>query len=271
MSVRCLDDVTVPDSAAMPPSNGPAEIAHDGALRDRLAHNLAGHDVRCHDSKGRKRAAVAVIVLDSDAELHGADPLVGGLNADERRALLEDIPGAADDPTLTGDVEGTAGGASVLLTRRGSNLRGHRGQWALPGGRIDAGETALEAAMRESSEEVSLDLTVDDLLGRLDDYPTRSGYVISPFVFWLSGDREPVANPAEVASVHRVSLSELTRPDSPRFVQIPESDRPVVQVPIGGDLIHAPTGAVLYQFRAVAYDGHNTRVDELEQPVFAWS
>ncbi|WP_420624503.1 NUDIX hydrolase [Candidatus Poriferisodalis sp.] len=254
----------------MPTEPAAGEIAHDDMLRDRLTANLARHDVRQHPGEGRKHAAVAVIVLDSDAERHGADPVMGGINAEQRRAMLADIPGAENDPTLTGDVEGTAGGAAVLLTRRGSHLRGHGGQWALPGGRVDDGETALEAAMREAAEEVSLELTSDDLLGRLDDYPTRSGYVISPFVFWLSDDRDPVANPAEVASLHRVSMRELTRDDSPRFVSIPESDRPVVQIPIGGDLIHAPTGAVLYQFRAVAYDGLNTRVDELEQPVFAW-
>ncbi|WP_420435902.1 NUDIX hydrolase [Candidatus Poriferisodalis sp.] len=251
------------------PSTG--EIAHDESLRERLSANLARHDVQRHPGEGRKHAAVAVIVLDSDAELHGADPAFRGLTAEERREMLAAVPGAADDPMLTGDVEGTAGGAAVLLTRRGSHLRGHGGQWALPGGRLDAGETPLEAAMREADEEVGLRLTSNDLLGRLDDYPTRSGYVISPFVFWLSDDRDPVANPAEVASVHRVSMRELTRDDSPRFVSIPESDRPVVQVPIGGDLIHAPTGAVLYQFRAVAYDGLDIRVDELEQPVFAWS
>ena len=108
-----------------------------------------------------------------------------------------------------------------------------------------------------------------DLLGRLDDYPTRSGYVISPFVFW-AGDADPVANPDEVASIHRVALRELTRDDSPRFVSIPESDRPVIQLPIGDDLIHAPTGAVLYQFRAVAHDGEEVRVADLEEPVFAW-
>ena len=164
----------------------------------------------------------------------------------------------------------TAGGASVLLTRRTSKLKDHPGQWALPGGRVDPGETALEAAMREAHEEVGLRLTVDDLLGQLDDYPTRSGYVIRPFVFWLSEHLEPVANPTEVASIHRISIRELTRPDSPRFIKIPESERPVVQLPIGGDLIHAPTGAVMYQFRAVAYDGDEVRVDELEQPVFAW-
>ena len=254
----------------MSPEPSTGEIAHDESLRERLSANLARHDVQRHPGEGRKHAAVAVIVLDSDAELHGADPAFRGLTAEERREMLAAVPGAADDPMLTGDVEGTAGGAAVLLTRRGSHLRGHGGQWALPGGRLDAGETPLEAAMREADEEVGLRLTSDDLLGRLDDYPTRSGYVISPFVFWLSDDRDPVANPAEVASVHRVSMRELIRDDSPRFVSIPESDRPVVQVPIGGDLIHAPTGAVLYQFRAVAYDGLDTRVDELEQPVFAW-
>ena len=69
----------------------------------------------------------------------------------------------------------------------------------------------------------------------------------------------------------RVGLRELCRDDSPRFVSIPESDRPVVQVPIGRDLIHAPTGAILLQFRWVAIDGRaGARVNEFEQPVFAW-
>ncbi len=212
-----------------------------------------------------------MIVLDSEADLHGSDPGGQGLNAQQRRELLAQIPDSAGDPSLTGSIDGTAGGAAVLLTRRAGHLRGHRGQWALPGGRADDYETALEAAIRECAEEVGLEMTPDDVLGRLDDYPTRSGYVISPIVFWLGDEQAPVANPAEVASIHRVSLRELTRPDSPRLVSIPESDRPVVQVPVGGDLIHAPTGAVLYQFRAVAYEGRATRVDELEQPTFAWS
>ena len=73
-----------------------------------------------------------------------------------------------------------------------------------------------------------------------------------------------------MASIHRIAIRELARPDSRRFIDIPESNRPVIQLPIGGDLIHAPTGAVMYQFRAVAYDGDPVRVDEFEQPVFAW-
>ena len=246
------------------------DVNFDSSLRQRLTNNLQRHQRRDHLNQGLTQASVCVIVLDSDASVHGADPLLDGETALDRKQLLADIPGVSADEELTGTVEGTAGGASVLLTRRTSKLKDHPGQWALPGGRVDPGETALEAAMREAHEEVGLHLTNDDLLGQLDDYPTRSGYVIRPFVFWLSEHLEPVANPTEVASIHRISIRELTRPDSPRFIKIPESERPVVQLPIGGDLIHAPTGAVMYQFQAVAYDGDEVRVDELEQPVFAW-
>ncbi|MEL6985633.1 MAG: CoA pyrophosphatase, partial [Actinomycetota bacterium] len=129
-------------------------------------------------------------------------------------------------------------------------------------------ETPLEASIREIDEEIGLQVSERDLLGRLDDYPTRSGYVITPFVFWAPPEAEPLANPDEVASIHRVAIRELCR--EPRFVEIAESDRPVIQVPVGGDLIHAPTGAIVHQFQAVAYDGRPTRVDGYEQPVFAW-
>ena len=238
------------------------DVPFDDELRARLTQNLASHRVRPEPLEGRRHAAVGVVVLDSDAGIHGIDdtPI-------DRLVDLASVPGVT--PKMTGLVTGTAGGAAVLLTRRGSRLNAHAGQWALPGGRIEDGETEIEAALREIEEEVGLSLGRADLLGRLDDYPTRSGYVISPFVFW-AGDADPVANPDEVASIHRVALRELTRDDSPRFVSIPESDRPVIQLPIGGDLIHAPTGAILYQFRAVAHDGEEVRVADLEEPVFAW-
>jgi len=76
--------------------------------------------------------------------------------------------------------------------------------------------------------------------------------------------------PGEVLAAYRVGLHELCRDDSPRFVTIPESDRPVVQVPLGHDLIHAPTGAVLVQFRWLALEGRDDPVAGFEQPVFAW-
>lgn len=238
------------------------DVVFDEALRDRLTANLTQRPAATHPLDGRRHAAVGVVVIDSDAELHGDDP-----TEMDRLTMISDIPGV-DTESLTGLVDGTAGGAAIILTRRGSRLSSHSNQWALPGGRIDPGETPLEAAMREISEEINLEVTEADLLGQLDDYPTRSGYVISPFVFWAPSNAEPVANPDEVASIHRIAIREL-RAD-PRFVTIPESERPVIQVPIGGDLIHAPTGAVIHQFRAVAYDGLDVSVDEYEQPVFAW-
>ena len=239
-----------------------AEV-HDEALRARIATNLAAHDRLELPLGGRRHAAVAVVVIDSDAGRHGDDPEP----ADAEGMAV--VPGA-EGLDLSGSVAGTAGGAAVLLTRRGSDLRAHAGQWALPGGRLDPGETALEGARRELHEELGLDLGDDAALGLLDDYATRSGYVITPVVLWAAGDPELHPDPTEVRSVHRVSLRELCRPDSPRFVTIPESPRPVVQIPVGGDLIHAPTGAVLLQFRRVGLEGTLERVVDYEQPVFAW-
>lgn len=162
------------------------------------------------------------------------------------------------------------GGPSVLITRRAAGLRAHASQWALPGGRIDEGETPADAARRELSEELALDLPAAAVLGVLDDYPTRSGYVITPLVLWGGTDPAMRPQPDEVESVHRVTFAELCRPDSPRFVTIPESSRPVVQVPIGEELVHAPTAAILLQFRRVAIEGTSERVADYEQPVFAW-
>jgi len=243
--------------------SGPGELSFGDEFRDRLAANLARHPRRAIELDGRRHAAVAVVVVDSDAVAHGDDP---------HPALPQEwggIPGADDYP-LTGSVAGTAGGPAVLLTRRAATLRAHAGQWALPGGRVDIDEEPSRTALRELHEELGLVLDDDRCLGVLDDYPTRSGYVITPFVFWGGADPALAPDPSEVQSVHRISVHELCRPDSPRLVAIPESDRPVVQIPIGGDLIHAPTGAVLLQFRRVAVEGVTERVAHLEQPVFAW-
>ncbi len=162
------------------------------------------------------------------------------------------------------------GRACFVLTRRAPRLRAHGGQWALPGGRIDPGESAEAAALRELSEEVGLDLQPDAVIGLLDDYATRSGYAITPVVVWAEGEARLRPNPVEVAAAYRVSLSELERPDVPRLRSIPESDRPVISVPLLGAHIHAPTGAFLYQLREVAIRGLDTRVSHYDQPVFAW-
>jgi 8-oxo-dGTP pyrophosphatase MutT (NUDIX family) len=163
-----------------------------------------------------------------------------------------------------------SGEAVLLLTRRAGHLSTHPGQFALPGGRVDAGESALEAARREALEEIGLELPPQAFIGQLDDYPTRSGYLISPLVAWAAAGARIAPNPAEVAQVFRVPLAELGRPGSPQFVSIPESKQPVIRYPLLGTLIHAPTAAVLYQFIEVAVLGRSTRVAHLEQPVWAW-
>ncbi len=239
-----------------------AVIPYDEQLRETIAANLARHHRWAAPLDGRRHAAVAIVVVDSDADRDGIDPApsdVGRLTA-----IPSDVTG------LDGQMTGVAGGAAFLLSRRAA-LRSHSRQWALPGGRCDPGETVEQTALRELHEELGLALGEDAILGVLDDYPTRSGYVITPVVIWGGGDVELSPSPDEVAFVYRIGLHELCRADSPRFVQIPESDQPVVQVPLGGDLIHAPTGAVLVQFRWVGLEGRiDARVDAFEQPVFAW-
>lgn len=236
---------------------------YDDALRQTVAANIARHDRRSYALDGRRHAAVAIVLVDSDAVRDGVDDFPVEPDG------LEVIPGY--EGGLDGSMRGVAGGAAFLLCRRAAKLRAHAGQWALPGGRCDPGESVEQTALRELHEELGLDLGAESVLGVLDDYPTRSGFVITPVVVWGGGDVALDPDPAEVASTHRIGLDELCRADSPRFVDIPESEHPVVQVPLGGDLIHAPTGAVLVQFRWVALEGRpNERVDTFEQPTFAW-
>ncbi len=158
---------------------------------------------------------------------------------------------------------------AVLLTRRSARLRNHPGQWAFPGGRVDTGETLVEAALRELQEEVGLEVPAGQVLGRLDDFATQSGFVMSPLVVWLGRAKDLQINPEEVASAHRVPLTELLRDDAPRLSQIDDSEHPVLRMPIGEDSIAAPTAAILYQFAEVCLRGLDSRVAHYSQPHFA--
>jgi 8-oxo-dGTP pyrophosphatase MutT (NUDIX family) len=160
--------------------------------------------------------------------------------------------------------------ACFLITRRTAGLRHHSSQFALPGGRLDGDETIVEAALRETREEIGLSLEPSDVLGQLDDFATRSGFRMSPVVVWAEPGQELRPNPDEVERLHVVPLAELDKPEVPVLRNIPESDRPVLSIPILDTLVHSPTAAILYQLREVAIAGRHTRVAHYEQPVFAW-
>ena len=240
----------------------PSPLVYDDVLKNRIHTHLSSHSRLRLDDTSLRRAAVAIVLVDSTPD-DDLDPYEPG---DEP---LRGVPG--DVTGLDGRMRGVSGGASFLLCRRAARMNRHAGQWALPGGRLDADETPLDAALRELDEELGLTLGAQHHIGYLDDYATRSGYLMTPVVLWAGSHAVIAPNPDEVAHAYRIGLHELCRDDSPRFVSIPESDRPVVQLPIGGDLIHAPTGAVLLQLRWVGIEGRiDERVHHLEQPVFAW-
>jgi 8-oxo-dGTP pyrophosphatase MutT (NUDIX family) len=97
----------------------------------------------------------------------------------------------------------------VVLTERMGNLASHAGQIAFPGGKIDQGETALQAALREAQEEIGLDPAFVDPLGFLEPYRTGTGYLVTPLVALIRSGFELEINPREVSSLFEVPLAFL--------------------------------------------------------------
>jgi len=153
-----------------------------------------------------------------------------------------------------------------LLTRRAEALRRHAGQWALPGGRLDAGESPVGAARRELEEELGIDGRSADHAGTLDDYVTQSGFVITPVVLLLGGVTRLRPNPAEVAAAYRIPLKLLRTP-----LLGSVDTGPSVRFRLLGRVINPPTAAILHQLIELIEFGRITRVGHFAQPRFTWS
>ncbi|MEM9472196.1 MAG: CoA pyrophosphatase [Pseudomonadota bacterium] len=202
-------------------------------LRDAIARNLTSHDRVSVTERSLRKAAVALVV-----------------SAEQQ-----------DAPT------------SIVVTLRASKLNRHGGQYALPGGRLDEGENVIDAALRETHEEVGLRLGNSSVLGVLDDMVTRSGFVITPVVAWAGAGASFTPDPGEVAKLYRVPLYELDAPSIPEIVADRTGGKPVMSAvfPTIGHRMYAPTAALLYQFREVCLHGRTTRVGDLGQPEFTRS
>ncbi|WP_395702283.1 NUDIX hydrolase [Aquabacterium sp.] len=214
----------------------------DAGFEAHLRQRLADWPLQTASHEGLRRAAVAMVITDA---AHGGD-----------------LPGLARHAQWRSE-------AALIVTRRAAGLRAHAGQFALPGGRVEEGESLEAAALRELHEEVGLVLDASAIIGRLDDYVSRSGYAITPIVVWGGAAEALAPNPDEVASIHRIPLTELLRPDAPILTD-EGGTQLTLRMPVGEGWIAAPTAALLYQFREVCLLGRDTRVAHFEQPRFAW-
>jgi len=203
----------------------------DEGLRETIARNLLTHKREEFPAEGMRLAAVAIVIA----------------------------------PHIV------SGEACFWLTRRTQKLRRHSGQFALPGGRIDSGETPCDAALRELQEEMGVTLRDSNILGALDDFVTRSGFRITPFVMWADDNAMVVPDPVEVAHVFHVPLADLDNPAIPLLVESDEPGRHIMSAPLAslGHAIYAPTAAMLYQFKETGLHGRATRVAHFDQPMFA--
>jgi 8-oxo-dGTP pyrophosphatase MutT (NUDIX family) len=215
--------------------------------------------------------------VEHDRRVQGRHPGQGEPVAEDRTALAARLAGFERVPIARPGLRAASVAVCMvleqevpclLITRRAAGLRKHAGQWALPGGSREPGESAEDAALRELREETGVVVSTDEVLGVLDDFATRSGFLITPVVVWGGPVGTLTRQATEVARIHVIPLADFDRP--PELLRIPESPAPVLRLALLGGYVYAPTAAIIHQFCQLARHGLTTRVAHFEQPVFAW-
>ncbi|GAC1352327.1 MAG: hypothetical protein NVSMB1_14100 [Polyangiales bacterium] len=145
------------------------------------------------------------------------------------------------------------GEAHVWLIRRTDTMARHGGQVAFPGGKRDATDaSAAETALRETEEEIGIPRGLIEILGRLDDLETHSGFVISPFVGWLTEDAPVRPNEAEIARAFCVPLSEFVhRSPRPRPLRGKGLTRIAQSYEVDAELVWGATASIMLNLVAI--------------------
>lgn len=174
------------------------------ALRRRVQCRL---DPQCMEGASRNVAG------DHELNPHWPDARLAGVRRRASAVLIPVIPRRA--------------GAWVLMTRRADHLIEHAGQIAFPGGKIGRDDpTALAAALRETGEEIGLAPEFVDVIGRLDDYRTATGFDIAPFIGILRPGFVLTPDPGEVAEILEVPLEFLMSPANHQLHEVIWQGRP---------------------------------------------
>ncbi|MBV9497352.1 MAG: CoA pyrophosphatase [Acidobacteria bacterium] len=146
-------------------------------------------------------------------------------------------------------------GWSLLFSRRADNLQAHSGQIAFPGGSVEKGETLEQAVIREADEEVGIPSSRVELIARLDDLITNSGFLVAPFVGVIHERIEYVLQESEVVEVFEVPVSALLTPAQPqiRYVTFRNRRYPAYFYPYDRHEIWGLTGRILKAFLDVVW------------------
>jgi 8-oxo-dGTP pyrophosphatase MutT (NUDIX family) len=169
-----------------------------------------------------------------------------------QEALPQELrPGPGRPAAVLAAIFDEEGQAHVVLTRRSARLRSHTGEVSFPGGRLDPGETARAAALREAQEEVGIAPGAVEIIGTLSPLSTSSSpAAITPFVGLLSGRPELRPNPAEVERAFTVPLVELYAPECYReelWRTADGGERAITFFEVVGDTVWGATGRMLRQ------------------------